>query len=99
MTSAYLHPPLTNSSPVIISPHLAHDAHEEDFEGAQFGTFIEHMVDGVYGGLVEDEGHPAREDLLLQQPDGGPAVRRDVLDLIKRDGDLGHTIARWPGGK
>ncbi|MFL6026162.1 MAG: alpha-N-arabinofuranosidase [Friedmanniella sp.] len=50
-----------------------------------FGSFVEHMGRGVYGGLYEP-GHPAADE------DG---FRTDVLDLVR---ELGVTVIRYPGG-
>jgi alpha-N-arabinofuranosidase len=50
-----------------------------------FGSFVEHMGRGVYGGLFEP-GHPSADE------DG---LRTDVLDLVK---ELGISIVRYPGG-
>jgi alpha-N-arabinofuranosidase len=50
-----------------------------------FGSFIEHLGRGVYGGVYEP-GHPTA---------GERGFRRDVLDLVK---ELGVTIVRYPGG-
>jgi alpha-N-arabinofuranosidase len=50
-----------------------------------FGSFVEHLGRGVYGGLFEP-GHPAAD------ADG---LRTDVLELIR---ELGTTMVRYPGG-
>jgi alpha-N-arabinofuranosidase len=50
-----------------------------------FGSFVEHMGRGVYGGIYEP-GHPEADE------DG---FRRDVLALVR---DLGVRIVRYPGG-
>jgi alpha-N-arabinofuranosidase len=50
-----------------------------------FGSFVEHMGRGVYGGLYEP-GHPEADQ------DG---FRADVLALV---GELGVSIVRYPGG-
>ena len=50
-----------------------------------FGSFVEHMGRGVYGGIYEP-GHPSAT------PDG---FRDDVLDLVR---ELGVTVVRYPGG-
>ena len=50
-----------------------------------FGSFIEHLGRGVYGGIYEP-GH------LMADADG---FRQDVLDLVK---ELQVPIVRYPGG-
>jgi alpha-N-arabinofuranosidase len=50
-----------------------------------FGSLVEHMGRGVYGGLFEP-GHPSSDE------DG---LRTDVLDLVR---ELGVSIVRYPGG-
>jgi len=50
-----------------------------------FGSFVEHLGRGVYGGIYEP-GHPT------STPEG---FRGDVLDLVR---ELGVTVVRYPGG-
>ncbi|WP_395244073.1 alpha-N-arabinofuranosidase [Agromyces sp. MMS24-K17] len=50
-----------------------------------FGSFVEHLGRGVYGGIHEP-GHPSAT------PEG---FRGDVLDLVR---ELGVTVVRYPGG-
>lgn len=50
-----------------------------------FGSFVEHMGRGVYGGLYEPGNPMADED----------GFRTDVLTLVK---ELGVSIVRYPGG-
>lgn len=50
-----------------------------------FGSFVEHMGRGVYGGIFEP-GHPAADE---------HGFRRDVSDLVR---ELGVTAVRYPGG-
>lgn len=50
-----------------------------------FGSFVEHLGRGVYGGIYEP-GHPSAT------PEG---FRADVLELVR---ELGVTIVRYPGG-
>ncbi|MCY1144370.1 alpha-N-arabinofuranosidase [Actinoplanes sp. Pm04-4] len=50
-----------------------------------FGSFVEHMGRGVYGGIYEPS-HPAAD------ADG---FRRDVLDLVR---EMGVSLVRYPGG-
>ena len=50
-----------------------------------FGSFVEHLGRGVYGGVFEPT-HPSAT------PEG---FRADVLDLVS---ELGVTVVRYPGG-
>jgi len=50
-----------------------------------FGSFVEHLGRGVYGGVYEP-GHPSAT------PEG---FRGDVLELVR---ELGVTVVRYPGG-
>jgi len=50
-----------------------------------FGSFVEHLGRGVYGGLYEP-GHPTAD---------AAGFRRDVIDLVQ---ELGVTTIRYPGG-
>ncbi|WP_230674276.1 arabinosylfuranosidase ArfA [Rathayibacter sp. Leaf248] len=50
-----------------------------------FGSFVEHLGRGVYGGIV-DPSHPSAD------ADG---FRGDVVDLVR---ELGVTTVRYPGG-
>ncbi len=50
-----------------------------------FGSFVEHLGRGVYGGIY-DPGHPSAD------ADG---FRADVIELVE---ELGVTTVRYPGG-
>lgn len=50
-----------------------------------FGSFVEHLGRGVYGGVYDPE-HPSAD---------GNGFRADVLALVK---ELGVTTVRYPGG-
>ncbi|MCI1635443.1 alpha-N-arabinofuranosidase [Bifidobacterium sp.] len=50
-----------------------------------FGSFIEHMGRGVYGGIYEPE-HPSADEY---------GFRHDVIQLVK---ELGVNCVRYPGG-
>jgi alpha-L-arabinofuranosidase len=50
-----------------------------------FGSFVEHMGRGVYGGIYEP-GHPLAD---------AAGLRTDVLALVR---ELGVTTVRYPGG-
>ena len=50
-----------------------------------YGSFIEHLGRGVYGGIYEP-GHPTADE---------KGFRRDVMDMVKK---LGVPVIRYPGG-
>ena len=50
-----------------------------------FGSFVEHLGRGVYGGIYEP-GHACADE---------HGFRTDVLDLVR---ELGVTVVRYPGG-
>ena len=50
-----------------------------------FGTLVEQLGRGIYGGLYDPKSSFADED----------GFRKDVLKLVK---ELGITTVRWPGG-
>ena len=50
-----------------------------------FGSFVEHMGRGVYGGIYDPQ-HPAADD---------EGFRTDVIELVR---ELGMTVFRYPGG-
>lgn len=50
-----------------------------------FGSFVEHLGRGVYGGIY-DPGHPSATS---------EGFRGDVLELVR---ELGVTVVRYPGG-
>lgn len=54
-------------------------------EPRMFGTLVEQLGRGVYGGLYDPKSEFADED----------GFRKDVLALVK---ELGITTVRWPGG-
>lgn len=54
-------------------------------EPRMFGTLVEQLGRGVYGGLYDPRSPFADED----------GFRKDVLKLVK---ELGITTVRWPGG-
>ncbi|MCI1664075.1 alpha-N-arabinofuranosidase [Bifidobacterium crudilactis] len=56
-----------------------------DIPSRLFGSFIEHMGRGVYGGIYEKD-HPTADTW---------GFRHDVIDMVK---ELGVTCIRYPGG-
>ena len=71
--------------PLQVSMTIDPDAVTAQVNRRVFGSFVEHMGRGVYGGLYEPN-HPDADD------DG---YRTDVLALVK---ELGVSIVRYPGG-
>jgi alpha-N-arabinofuranosidase len=74
-----------SDAPLRVSMAIDPDAVLAPVNRRIFGSFVEHMGRGVYGGLYEP-GHPDADE------DG---FRTDVLDLVR---DLGISIVRYPGG-
>jgi alpha-N-arabinofuranosidase len=72
---------LDNSGTTLINSPVA----VADIPKRLFGSFIEHMGRGVYGGIYET-GHPSADEY---------GFRHDVMDLVK---ELGVTCVRYPGG-
>jgi alpha-N-arabinofuranosidase len=74
-----------SDTPLRVSMTIDPDAVLAPVNRRIFGSFVEHMGRGVYGGLYEP-GHPSADH------DG---FRTDVLALVR---ELGVTIVRYPGG-
>jgi alpha-N-arabinofuranosidase len=74
-----------SDTPLRVSMAIDPDAVLAPVNRRIFGSFVEHMGRGVYGGIYEP-GHPVADQ------DG---FRTDVLALVS---DLGVSIVRYPGG-
>ncbi|MGH8947566.1 MAG: GH39 family glycosyl hydrolase, partial [Acidimicrobiia bacterium] len=71
--------------PLQVSMSIDPDAVTAQVNRRVFGSFVEHMGRGVYGGLYEPDHPHADED----------GYRSDVLALVR---ELGVSIVRYPGG-
>lgn len=107
-TPNYTHKPL-KYSPISVNPgHLTHSSSTENptiVSPKLWSGFLEHLGRCIYGGIVDDPEHPADEHLLVKQDDlknggkeGRLGWRKDVMDIIGREGELQTGYLRWPGG-
>ena len=71
--------------PLQVSMTIDPDAVTAQVNRRVFGSLVEHMGRGVYGGLYEPD-HPHAD---------GDGYRTDVLALVR---ELGVSIVRYPGG-
>jgi len=74
-----------SEGPLRVSMTIDPDAVIAPVNRRLFGSFVEHMGRGVYGGLYEPDHPHADED----------GYRTDVLALVR---ELGVSIVRYPGG-
>lgn len=69
-----------------------------------YAGFLEHLGRCIYGGIVDDYRAPSPAELLVTQDDGQALTkgrlgwRKDVKELLAKDGDLEIPMMRWPGG-
>jgi alpha-N-arabinofuranosidase len=55
--------------------------------------------------MVDDDKNPSPEKLLVKQDDGTELTkgrlgwRKDVMDVIGKEGELEMPMLRWPGGE
>jgi len=70
-----------------------------------YAGFLEHLGRCIYGGIVDDYRAPSPSHLLVKQEDASKSLtagrmgwRKDVKDLLAKDGDLQVPMMRWPGG-
>lgn len=47
---------------------------------------------------MDDPNDPAVPEVLIPQPHGKLGWRKDVIQHLKTDGELGTPMIRWPGG-
>lgn len=48
---------------------------------------------------MDSSKNPSPKSLVVEQGGGRAGWRKDVLDVVKRDGELEIPMLRWPGGK
>ena len=63
-----------------------------------YAGFLEHLGRCIYGGIVDDPKEPSDKKLLIEQGDGKLGVRKDVVEVLGAEGELGVPMLRWPGG-
>ncbi|KAG7527823.1 hypothetical protein FFLO_06566 [Filobasidium floriforme] len=99
------HPKTLSNTTLSISPRsLVYPAGSEVVSDKLYSGFIEHLGRGIYGGIVDDDKNPSDEKLLVKQDDGTELTkgrlgwRKDVMDVIGKEGELEMPMLRWPGG-
>jgi alpha-N-arabinofuranosidase len=103
--TAVSHPAQLRSIPIYINPdHLVHP-NEPPISDLLYSGFLEHLGRCIYGGIVDDYRNPSPPDLLFSQETdeehtkGRLGWRKDVKELLAKDGDLQVPMMRWPGGE
>lgn len=99
------HPKTLPNKSLYISPRsLVYPSGTEIVSDKLYSGFIEHLGRGIYGGIVDDDKNPSKEELLVRQDDGTELTkgrlgwRKDVMDVIGKEGELEMPMLRWPGG-
>ncbi len=93
------HPTSLSSTPIIFSPSALIHPTEPPISEKLYSGFIEHVGRCIYGGIVDSSKNPSPKSLVVEQGGGRAGWRKDVLDVVKRDGELEIPMLRWPGGK
>ena len=99
------HPATLTPGRLSISPRALANPAAEPISDLLYAGFLEHLGRGIYGGIVDSPVDPSPEHLLVQADTGHALTkgrlgwRRDVMDLIGKDGDLEVPMLRWPGGE
>ena len=99
------HPTSLRSVPLHLSPlNLVHP-NEPPISDLLYAGFLEHLGRCIYGGIVDDYRDPSPAQRLLAQDNGNELShgrlgwRKDVKELLAKDGDLQIPMMRWPGGE
>ncbi|PWY97771.1 glycoside hydrolase [Testicularia cyperi] len=99
------HPPQLSQHPIRIHPAaLTHSRDEPLVSDKLYSGFVEHLGRGIYGGIVDNPAKPSPANLLEVQDKGDArtkgrlAWRKDVMQILAKDGQLEMPILRWPGG-
>ena len=99
------HPTKLRSVPIHLDPNNLVHPNEPPISDLLYAGFLEHLGRCIYGGIVDDYRDPSSKDLLLTQDDpqrpetkGRLGWRKDVKQLLAKDGDLQVPMMRWPGG-
>ncbi len=97
------HPSTLRSSSLGLTPHSLMHPTASPVSSYLYSGFIEHLGRGIYGGIVDDPKHPSPENLLIKQDvdgltKGRAGWRKDVMDVLGKEGDLEMPMLRWPGG-
>lgn len=99
------HPSKLRSIPIHLNPENLVHPNEPPISDLLYAGFLEHLGRCIYGGIVDDYRDPSPEGLLLKQDNpnqpetkGRLGWRKDVKELLAKDGDLKVPMMRWPGG-
>lgn len=93
------HPPTLTPTQLVISPsNLVHPG-GEPVNKLIYAGFLEHLGRCIYGGIVDDPKNPSDKKLLIEQERGRLGIRKDVVEAIGAEGELGVPMLRWPGGE
>ena len=102
----FSHPKTLTGTSLYISPNsLTYPANTQYVSDKLYSGFIEHLGRGIYGGIVDDEENPSPENRLVAQDKGDELTRgrlgwrKDVMDLLGKEGDLEMPMLRLPGGR
>lgn len=100
-----VHPASLKPSRLVVSPQALAKPGSEPVSELLYAGFLEHVGRCIYGGIVDAPTKPSKPE-LLEKTDKGDEVskgrlgwRKDVIDLIGKEGDLEVPMLRWPGGE
>ncbi|ORX39560.1 glycoside hydrolase superfamily [Kockovaella imperatae] len=99
------HPKELTPQPIVLDHRLLQHPEAAPVSSLLYSGFIEHLGRCIYGGVCDDPNEPASKSLLLDQGDypGGTGkkrlgLRKDVLKVWGKKGDLECPMMRYPGG-
>lgn len=100
----FLHPSSLPPSVLRVDPLvLTNEDSTEIVDPKLYSGFLEHLGRCIYGGIVDDHRDPSPAELLVKQDGEGikkgrAGFRKDVMQVLGKDGDLQVPMLRWPGG-
>ncbi len=107
--STFIHPSTLPASPLLLDPNRLALSSPSLITDKIWSGFIEHVGRGIYGGIVDDPKHPSPEKFLIKQDKvignekdglgkGRLGWRKDVIQILGKEGELEMPVLRWPGG-